>query len=269
MEHPIHSPGPSLMARAPSGALRSWLWALGLLAMASCGDGDAKGANDPDASVHDALGQQDGDGGGGAGDGDQGEDFSDGDASSNGEGGPCGTRNGKACAEDEFCDFAGTAQCGALDQGGVCTRKPDSCPSEPAPVCGCDDKTYPSQCEAHAAGVSVQRTGACDGKAPPEPKICGGLASLPCDKSEFCNYEEEAGGLGCAARLLDGTGVCQPLETSCTRDLRQVCGCDGVTYPNACTAHAMGASIADFSRRTWPPSSVTCASTSSIESTST
>lgn len=247
MEHPIHTPGPSLIARAPSGALRSWLWALGLLlVMASCGDGQAKGESDPDAS-RDALGQQDGDGGG-AGDGDQGDDLGDGDASPNdGESGPCGTRNGKACAEDEFCDLAGTAQCGALDQGGVCTRKPDSCPSEPAPVCGCDDKTYPSRCEAHAAGVSVQRTGPCDGKEP-GPKICGGLAALSCDRGEFCNYEEEAGGLGCAARLVDGTGVCQPLETSCTRDLRQVCGCDGVTYPNACTAHSMGASIADFTQ---------------------
>jgi hypothetical protein len=72
----------------------------------------------------------------------------------------CGGIAGFRCGENLFCDFPPEAHCGAADQTGTCQPTP-GCRMENAPVCGCDDRTYPSACIAHAAGISVARDGAC------------------------------------------------------------------------------------------------------------
>ncbi len=73
----------------------------------------------------------------------------------------CGGIQGLACDEGEYCRYEPDALCGAADQTGVCEVMPEVCTEEFAPVCGCDDQTYPNACFAAMAGVSVQDENEC------------------------------------------------------------------------------------------------------------
>ena len=157
----------------------------------------------------------------------------------------CGTRGGVSCGADEFCNFEPDKECGATDKGGLCEDKPQICTTIYAPVCGCDDQTYASDCTAHSKGVSVQYEGECKGASQQGGggKTCGGFAALKCASGEFCNYEKSAGGQGCDGKIADAAGVCQTQSAVCTREYKPVCGCDKKTYSTACTAHAAGMSV--------------------------
>jgi hypothetical protein len=71
--------------------------------------------------------------------------------------GPCDCAGSGECVEGFFCDH-GTA-CGGA---GTCREVPLECDDGPSePVCGCDGLTYPSECAARRARISLSHRGAC------------------------------------------------------------------------------------------------------------
>lgn len=127
------------------------------------------------------------------------------------------------CPDGYYCKKAE----GDCDGVGEITIRPSACPAIWDPVCGCDGKTYANACEAAKAGVNILSRGQCQ--------------AATCADNNDC-----PDGYYCYKLTGDCDGLGNPVErpTSCPEVWEPVCGCDGQTYSNACTAALFGVSVA-------------------------
>jgi hypothetical protein len=121
--------------------------------------------------------------------------------------------SGQFCGDREYCGGAG-----------ACRPVPDACPDVEAIVCGCDGREYGNACEAARAGVSVASSGPCL-----TPGAC--TSNDACGAGQYCE------------RAYCESGGCRVRPDSCFTVVDPVCGCDGMTYSNACEAARVGVSV--------------------------
>ncbi len=149
---------------------------------------------------------------------------------------------GNACAAGSFCRYDEARYCGEVGKSGMCSETPTVCTKEWSPVCGCDGRNYSNDCVAHSHGVSVRTRGLCQTEAEAAAgkagASCGGNGGAVCAVGLYCNYPKNA---QCGAA--DRPGKCSAQPQSCTSNYDPVCGCDGITYANACSAAAAGVSV--------------------------
>lgn len=72
----------------------------------------------------------------------------------------------------------------------------------------------------------------------PDEQRCGTIAGLGCPTGYYCDYA-----LGDGCDVADGSGICRWKPEACIEIYDPVCGCDGKTYGNGCTAAAAGMSV--------------------------
>jgi hypothetical protein len=120
-----------------------------------------------------------------------------------GSGTLCGGLAGFRCPDGETCDVRGCWP----DATGTCVPVSDTCDTLYAPVCGCDEVTYPNDCSRLLAGAALDHDGACDVEPAcvPECRAVGTAGSAWVDPC--------TGRAVCTARCDGCTAECQAVDT--------------------------------------------------------
>jgi len=143
------------------------------------------------------------------------------------------------CASDLFCKVGDYSCSEEKNPSGRCRpiEENATCPINIAPVCGCDGRTYDNKCLAYAAGVNVAKNDECDLPGNGGEKCFLNDRNF-CTKGLFCRV----GNYACGEED-NPQGRCVPEPEMCSYELHEVCGCDGRTYSNPCSAYAAGVNI--------------------------
>ncbi len=130
---------------------------------------------------------------------------------------------------------AGYPTCGASGQcGWQCGPPADPCASV-----RCAAGTHCEVVQVECIRAPCPPLAQCVPDAPPQGAFCGSRGSqVYCQAGEYCHHE-----VGQICGWADAQGECRPVPEACYEIYRPVCGCDNVTYPNDCYAHAAGTSV--------------------------
>jgi hypothetical protein len=80
----------------------------------------------------------------------------------------CGGPTAITCNSALWCQKA-EGQCAAPEAPGKCDKAPTFCMRVSRPVCGCNGKTYPNDCERQRVKVQLDHAGACKKETPQAP----------------------------------------------------------------------------------------------------